>query len=298
MSSEEARKCPQEVLEIRQRRFREAVKLKSMLRRAQKKLQLASAGEERPQLDVTVADDAGGAHGGQDAPLMPYFLLQPKAKATNPPYLAPSEIIVLKDQDGVWRTARLNQHTPDYRNYSYYWGFYVLPADEAHLGDADENWAYLHPGEDWGVLRGVDTNLDLSRLDLQRPAGPQVPHILTTACETCNGGEVKVFEEELAYLQQQLPFTCAHGRLVTAIQPGVATEGPFLPTPRPGFPRLAASGPGPRPPCTSPPPPRSLARCPAPGSRLGARRCGSSWTRSWRRTPTSPASSAPATGGI
>ena len=212
-----------------------------MLRGAQKKLQLASAGEERPRLDVTATA------AGRDGPLLPYYLLQPKAKAADPPYLAPSDHIVLRDQGGEWFRARLTKHTPDYRNYSYYWGYYVLPADEADAaaGDADEHWAYLHPGEDWGVLRGLDTALDLSRLDPQLPAGPQIPHILTTACETCNGGEVKVFEEEKAHLQQQLPFTCAHGRHVTAIRPGVSTEGPFLPTPRPGYPRLAASVPGP-----------------------------------------------------
>ena len=233
----------EEVLKIRQQRSKETVKLRSMLRRTQKKLQLASAGEELPWTDVTAA----AAERGQDGPLPPYYLLQPRAKAANPPYLAPSETIVLKDQDGRWRTARLTKHTQDYRNSSYLWGYLVIPADEADLaaGDADEHWAYLHPGEDWGVLRGLDTNLDLSKLDLQVPAGPQVPHILTSVCGTCNGGEVKMFEEEMAHLEQQLPFTCAHGRRITAIRPGVSTEGPFLPTPRPGYPRLAASSPGP-----------------------------------------------------
>ena len=241
--STEDRRCPPEVLELKKKRSREASSLQSLLRGVQKKLELASAGEERPRHDVT----AGG--GRQEEPRLPYYLLQPKAKAADLPYLSPSEHIVVKDQDGVWRTARLTKHTSDYRNYSYYWGYLVTPADEADLaaGDADEHWAYLHPGEDWGVLRGLDTCLDISRLDFVLPAGPQVPHILTAACETCNGGEFRMFEEEVAYLQQQLAvgFTCAHGRRVTGIRPGVSTEGPFLPTPRPGYPRLPASGPGP-----------------------------------------------------
>ena len=214
-----------------------------MVRGVQKKLELACAGEERPQLDVT----AGG--GDQDGLRLPLYLLQPKAKATEPPYLSPSETIIVKDQDGEWRRARLTKHTSDYRNYSYHWGYYVLPADEADLaaGDADEHWAYLHPGEDWGVLRGLDTCLDIARLDPEVPAGPQLPHILTTACEACNGGEVKVFEEEMTHLKQQLTagFSCAHGRRITTIRPGASTEGPFLPTPRPGYPRLPASVPGP-----------------------------------------------------
>ena len=69
----------EEVLKIRQQRSKETVKLRSMFRRTQKKLQLASAGEELPWTDVT-------AERGQDGPLPPYYLLQPRAKAANPPY--------------------------------------------------------------------------------------------------------------------------------------------------------------------------------------------------------------------
>ena len=239
MSTKEDRQCPPQLLQLKKIRNREAFTLKSMLERTEKKLALASAGEELPRRDVTAVG------GGQEG--IPYYLLQPKAKAAEPPYLSPGEFIVLRDQSGVWFTARLKKSHPPYKNYSYNWGYLVDPADEDDAGDADEHKAYLHPGEDWGVLRGLDTNIDVARIRPRVPAGPQIPHILTTACNTCNGGEVKVFQEESAHLQQQLlvGFNCYHGRRITAIQPGVSSEGPFLPTPRPGYPMLPASVPGP-----------------------------------------------------
>ena len=45
----------------------------------------------------------------------------------------------------------------------------------------------------------------------------------------------------MEYRQGKLPFRCAYGRRVDDIQPGSSTEGPFLWTPRQGYPLLPPS---------------------------------------------------------
>ena len=246
MSTPEDKKCPKNVLEIKQKRSREQGKLHSLLNRAQKKLAQASAGEEAPRRDVTAAPATPAA---QEEAGLPYYLLQPRAKSgppRHPPYLGSGEVIVLRDQQGQqgWHRARLTSHTGKYKNSSYEWGYYVQPANPAHQGDADEVWAYLEPGADWGVLRGVDIALDLSKLQLCLPDGQQLAHTITSICERCDGGEIKVYREEVEYLQGKLPFKCTHGRWITSFQPGASTVGLALCTPRPGFPLLPASGGG------------------------------------------------------
>ena len=238
MSTNETKKCPLVVLELKQKRSREKGKLSSLIQRVHKKLVEASAGEGQPpqRPDVTAAAAAGQSR-------LPYYLLQPKAKASKPPYLGSNEVIILRDEQG-WRKGRLTKHTGKYKNSGYEWGYYTEPADPADEGDADEHWAFLEPGLEWGVLRGVDTELDLSKLELLLSDGPQLPHTITSTCEACNGGEIKVFKEEVQYLRSQLPFKCFHSRRITDFQPGSSAEGPTLWTPRPGYPLLPRSGTG------------------------------------------------------
>ena len=69
MSTEETMKCPPLVLQLKQKRNREAFTLKCMLERTEKRLALASAGEELPRPDVT----AGAA--AQEELGLPYYLL-------------------------------------------------------------------------------------------------------------------------------------------------------------------------------------------------------------------------------
>ena len=242
MSSEEGKKCPPEVLQMKKERLKEEIKLKAMLKGVRQKLALATAGEVRVRTDVTLA--AAAATQEQEGPKLKFYLLQPKAKAGSkgPPYLAPTETVVLHDEEDGWVTARLNSRTAEYRDSSYHWSYHVLPADGAQGGGGQLRYSFFHPGELWGALRGLDPRLDLARLDLQVPAGPQVSYTVTTTCEQCEGGEVKLFEEEVAHLQAQVPFTCDHGLDITAVQPGTSAEGLVLWTPRPGYPMLPPPG--------------------------------------------------------
>lgn len=78
MSTDQDKKCPQNVLELKQKRSREQGKLRSLLDRAQKKLAQASAGEEAPRRDVTAAPAAAAR---QEEARLSYYLLQPRAKS-------------------------------------------------------------------------------------------------------------------------------------------------------------------------------------------------------------------------
>ena len=85
-----------------------------------------------------------------------------------------------------------------------------------------EHRAILEPGQDWGVLKGVDTAFNLSQV-------------------TFHVGEIKVFKEEMEYLQDKLPFKCAHGVGITDFQPGTSAAGPALWTLCPGYTLLPLS---------------------------------------------------------
>ena len=176
-------------------------------------------------------------------PVLPYYLLQPKATSgppRHPPYLGAGKIIVMRDQQG-WRRAKLTNHTNCHRNAGYEWGNYVSPADPAIEGDAVEHRAHLEPGQDWGVLRWVDTALHLSQVTFHLPTRQQLAHTITSTCEGYNGGEIKVFKEEMEYLQDKLPFKCAHGIRIIDFQLGTSAAGPILRTPCPGYPLLPLS---------------------------------------------------------
>ena len=45
-----------------------------------------------------------------------------------------------------------------------------------------------------------------------------------------------MFKEEVEYLQNKLPFRCAHGLEISDFQSGTFATGPALFTPRPGYP--------------------------------------------------------------
>ena len=93
MSTEIEIKCPQNVLELKQKRSREQGKLQALLDRVQKKLDKASAGEEAPFRDVTAAAATAATLDGEEVAVLPYYLLQPKAKSgppRYPPYLGSS----------------------------------------------------------------------------------------------------------------------------------------------------------------------------------------------------------------
>ena len=77
---------------------------------------------------------------------------------------------------------------------------------------------------------------------------PQGKHLqcnmVVEECAACDGGNFGLFEDEVPYLQEQIPFLCAHGRQVTSFRRSVDLSGPALPCPRPGFPMLPASSGG------------------------------------------------------
>ena len=69
---------------------------------------------------------------------------------------------MLRDERG-WCTAKLNNHL---KNTRYKWGYCVLPDDPAVEGGAVKHQANLEPGQQWGVLKGVNTELDLSKVEI------------------------------------------------------------------------------------------------------------------------------------
>ena len=234
--------CPKNVLELKQKRSREQGKLRAGLNRLTKKLDRATNVEGLGHVDVNV----GGA--GEDVELLPYYLLQPKAKSGPPryrPYLGEGEIIVIQETTGQgWHRGRLNKHSSKYKNDGYKWGYCVTPEDPDQEGDAEEHWAYLELGKDWGVLRRVDTLIDLTKVQLLIPGRTLVAHTVISTCTECNGGEIKLFKEEVEYLRDKLPFNCAHGRKIEDFQPESTTDGPILGTPRPGNPLVPPTGGG------------------------------------------------------
>ena len=125
---------------------------------------------------------------------------------------------MLKDKQG-WRRARLTKHTARYNNSAYKLGYYVTLADPAHKGDVDEHWAFFEPGKDRGVLRGVDTAFNLSKVQFQLPDGPRIDHTVSSTYLDYDEGEFKVFKEEVEYLRGNLPFKCTNGRWITDFQP-------------------------------------------------------------------------------
>ena len=58
----------------------------------------------------------------------------------------------------------------------------------------------LFPGIVWVVLRGMDSALDVHRLQPLVSAEKQQIFNLGAMCETCNKGMVKVFQEDVVYL--------------------------------------------------------------------------------------------------
>ena len=125
------------------------------------------------------------------------------------------------------KAALLDRVTKMYRNSGYKWGYYATREDPAHDGDVDEHWAILELGQDWGVLRGVNTAIDFSKVQFHLPDGPQIAHTIMSTCKECDGGEIKIFKEEVEYVQDKLPFNCVHGRKINDFQPGSTADGPI-----------------------------------------------------------------------
>ena len=115
-----------------------------------------------------------------------------------------------------------------YRDSSYPWSM--------AKSDGEGIMTYLVPGEEWGVLRGIDHLLDLRELSMKMPSSKQQVHVLGLSCSFCNDGTVKLFEEEVQYLVDKLPFACQQEGLVSLIQPSSAEEGKLL-APGQGFQR-------------------------------------------------------------
>ena len=64
------------------------------------------------------------------------------------------------------------------------------------------------------------------------PSSKQQVHVLGSSCGICNDGTVKLFEEEVQYLVDNLPFACQHEGFVSSIQPSSAEEGTLLAPPQ------------------------------------------------------------------
>ena len=97
---------------------------------------------------------------------------------------------------------------------------------------------YLTPADEWGVLRRIDYLLDLGELDTKVPNSKQQGYMLSTDCDVCNDGTIKLFAEEVQHLFEKLPFPCLHAGLINLFRLNPAGEGTVFPTPRQGFPLL------------------------------------------------------------
>ena len=84
---------------------------------------------------------------------------------------------------------------------------------------ANKHWSFFELGKDWGVLMGVDTAFDPSKVHFKIPDGPRIDHTVSSTCKDCDKGEIKVFKEEVEYLRGNLPFKCTNGRWITDFQP-------------------------------------------------------------------------------
>ena len=62
--------------------------------------------------------------------------------------------------------------------------------------------------------------------------------MLSTNCAVCNDGTIKLFAEEVQYLDDKLPFPCQHAGIINSFRLNSIGEGTVFPTPRPGLPLL------------------------------------------------------------
>ena len=84
MSPTLERKCPQEVLQIKQKRSREGGKLRSLLDMVKKKLEIAGQDKQGVRIYVTAPITVDEVPEVEEPALLTYCLLQPKAKSAPP----------------------------------------------------------------------------------------------------------------------------------------------------------------------------------------------------------------------
>ena len=84
---------------------------------------------------------------------------------------------------------------------------------------------YLTPADEWGVLRRIDYLLDLGELDTKVPNSKQQGYMLSTDCNVCNNGRIKLFAVKVQHLVEKLPFPCLHKGLIKGKRHNTTWQG-------------------------------------------------------------------------
>ena len=132
-----------------------------------------------------------------------YFMLKPEAKAVH--YLQPGEIVGVKFDDKWVRFNLLKLKRLSYKHSSLLWKMMK------HHGEVVTK--YLTPADQWGVLCGIDYLLDLGEMEMKVPHSKQQDYMLSTNCNICNDGTMKLFAEEVQHLVKKLQIRCLHAGL-------------------------------------------------------------------------------------
>ena len=177
-------------------------KLKRKMRELEMRLDLASNVVVRS--NPVIPDVSRGVE-----EVFPYYLQQPKAKASN--YMRPNEIIIFRTNEG-WERAKLVSKQNEYRESGYDWTFTILRTGEIHS-------AHLGQGKnDWGALRNEDLALDYTKMDLQVPSGRKQRTRLVSECATCKETNMSIYPEERNQLMSFIPFSCRHNKEVSGLE--------------------------------------------------------------------------------
>ena len=88
------------------------------------------------------------------------MFISPQPQHADPDRLSQGDVIAVV-HEGVWKKARLLSHSglADLQSNSLYWNYEDLDGTNAR-------GSYLVKGKSWGVLRGTDRELDLSKVNI------------------------------------------------------------------------------------------------------------------------------------